>query len=77
MHHADAGFDRRRRIPTRHVSRPAGRVSDFHTSGVGSVHAAQHAHQRRFAGAILAHERVNLAAHDLERRTAIRLHGSK
>ena len=43
---------------------------------VGLDQPAQHAHQRRFAGAVLADEGVDLAGHDLERRAAISAHGS-
>ncbi len=66
MHHADAGVDRV-------GGRPAGDVAavHFHAAGVRRVHAAQHAHERRLAGAVLADERVNLAARDLERRAAV------
>ena len=53
------------------------RPCDFHAARVRRVHAAQHAHQRRLARAVLADERVNLAARDLERRAAVRLHGAE
>src|SRR6185503_1037008 len=49
----------------------------FHAALVRGVHAAEDAHQRRFAGAVLANESVNLARGDLERRAAIGPHGAE
>src|SRR5262245_64520269 len=66
MHHADARADRV-------VRRPAGHVAPMHVhrAAVGRVHPAEHAHQRRFAGAVFADECVDLAALDFERRALI------
>jgi hypothetical protein len=49
----------------------------FHATGFRRIHAAQDAHERRLAGAVLADERVNLARHDLERGAAIGADGSE
>ena len=43
----------------------------------GAYMPLEHAHERGLAGAVLADERVNLAARDLERRAAIREHGAE
>ena len=41
------------------------------------VDAGQDLHQRRFAGAVLAHQRVNLAGHELEPDVAQRAHAGE
>jgi hypothetical protein len=72
VHHADPRGDRLRRRPPGDVAEPAGaRVGHLDRAGVGRVHAAQHAHERALAGAVLADERVHLAARRLERRVAV------
>jgi hypothetical protein len=71
MHHPDAGIDRFGGAPTGDVAEPAVRRGDFDSPGVWSVHAAEDPHQRRLAGAVLADERMNLAALHLERRAAV------
>ena len=43
-------------------------------AGVRLVHALDHAHQRRFAGAVLAHQGQHLAGPDVERHVGERLH---
>ncbi len=41
-------------------------------AAVGRIHAREHPHERRLAGAVLADERVNLARRDLEVRAGVR-----
>src|SRR5439155_407094 len=64
--HADTGGDCLRRRPSGHIA-----TVHFHRAALRRVHAAEHSHQRRLAGTVLADERVNLTARDLERRSAV------
>ena len=67
VHHANPGVDRL-------TSRPAGDVAavERDRAGVRVVQAGQDPHERRLAGAVLADQRVNLAALHLEVRVAVR-----
>ena len=55
-HHADAGRDRSQRRAER--DRPA---FDCDLALIGGIVTIEHAHQRAFAGAVLAEKRENLA----------------
>jgi len=61
MHHADACVDRLARRPPRDIAQCGTSHRYFDAAPVGRVHAREHSHQGGLAGAILAHERVNLA----------------
>src|ERR1700674_6021101 len=61
MHHADAGFDRRRRI-----GQNRGRAVDEYRAFVRLKKPEQDIHERRLAGAVLPNDRVDLAALDGE-----------
>ena len=50
-------------------------VEEF--AGVGAIGAAQHFHQGRFPGAVLAQQHVHFAARDLERDIVQRLHAGE
>ena len=61
VHHADAGIER--------CARVAGRqrlAEDLDRSLVGDIVAEEDVHQRRLAGAVLAKQRDDLAARELE-----------
>ncbi len=58
--------------PSRHIA-----AVDLDVSRVRLHQAAEYAHERRFAGAVLADEGVDLARHHLHRRAAIRSDGAE
>ena len=60
------------RVPERRTAPPS---SSATAAGVGGVVAGQRLDQRRLAGAVLAHERVDLAGPDVERRVDQRARG--
>ncbi len=66
MHHADARGDRVARAPTCDVA-----SIHFDDARIGRIETAENAHQRGFARAVLADERVHFATRDLEIRSAI------
>jgi hypothetical protein len=72
VHHADAGSQRRLRLPWRqrapiHLDR----------AGVGHVVAEQDRHQRALAGAVFAQQRQHLAGAQLERHRVVGQHRAK
>jgi hypothetical protein len=69
VHHADSRVDGRGGGPSRDVA-----AIHFHAAGIRRIEAAEHAHERGLACAILADERMDLAGHDLELGTAVGLH---
>ena len=71
-HDADAGRDR---IVI--VREMAGGAVDFDRAGIRLMNAAQDLHQRRLARAVLAEQRVDLAARNLQINVGQRLHARK
>jgi len=71
-HDADAG--RHRVVIVREVAR---RAFDRDRAFVRLIDAAQNLHQRRFARAVFAEQRVNLAARDVQMNALQRLHAGK
>ena len=66
MHHADAGGDRGARL-----ARRQGLAEDLDRSLIGRIMAEQDVHQRRLAGAVLAEQRDDLAALQVDRDRVI------
>src|SRR5438105_2006838 len=62
---ADAGGNRFAGRPTGHIA-----TGNANATGIGPDQATEHAHQRRFSGAVLTNESVDLAGRYVERRTA-------
>jgi hypothetical protein len=72
VHHADADGERRRRIARR--QRLAERLD---RAGIGDVVSEQNRHQRRLAGAVLAEQREDLAAREIQRYRVVRDDGAE
>ena len=67
VHHADAGIERRLRRARRRAARARRRApATAIVPCVGDVVAEEDVHQRRLAGAVLAEQRQDLAAPQLE-----------
>jgi hypothetical protein len=72
VHHADAEADR-----LLAGADLAHRAVEHDVAAVGMVVAVQDAHQRRLAGAVLAHQAMDGALGDREADIRIRLHGAE
>src|ERR1700694_2072342 len=72
MDNADAGGNRVAGGPTSHVP-----PIHFDPPGVWLHEAAEYAHQRRFAGAVLSDEGVDLTRHHFERGTPVGSDGTE
>jgi hypothetical protein len=83
--HGKIGRERRVLIDDRHaVLAHLARIGRVHVlavvidgAGIGTQHAGGNANQRRFTGAVLADDGMNLAGHDKDINTFERLHWAK
>ena len=66
VHHADLRLDGRLRLAGRQDDLGAVFMPDMHRARIGRVLPEQHIHQRRLAGAVLAEQRQNFAACEIE-----------
>jgi len=61
VHHRDARLDGLPGAPVRDIAKGSTFNRDLDDARIGRIHPREHSHQGGLAGAILAHERVNLA----------------